>query len=245
MPIPKSATQNKPITAWSISRYNLYQKCPFLFACDHVWKIPNFAPKSPALENGARVHDVAKDYLMGLQPKMPVELKLQAPIVKRLVAKRKKDPASVIVEEQWGFTQKWAPIDYYDWKNCYLRVKVDAAERTGDLIEINDWKTGKFREADKAQYEEQLHLYGVTTLATYADQLGLKVRARLVYLDTNVIYPPPIYQAEYTQKDRPAMQRDWERKIRPMFSDKVFPPRPQFLCRFCDRRKEAGGPCLY
>jgi hypothetical protein len=245
MPIPKSATQNKPIVAWSISRYNEYQKCPFLFACNNIWKVPNFAPKSAALENGARVHDVAKDYLMGLQPKMPKELKIQAPLVKALAAKRKKDPASVIVEEQWGFTKKWARIDYYDWTNCFLRVKVDAAERTGDLIEINDWKTGKFRDGDKAQYEEQLHLYGVTTLATYADQPNLKVRARLVYLDTDVIYPPPIYQHEYTQKDRPAMAKDWERKIKPMFADKTFAPKPQFMCRYCDRRKEAGGPCQF
>lgn len=245
MAIPKTATQNKPITSWSISRYNTYQKCPFLFACNYVWKVPSFAPESPALVNGRTVHDAASGFLLGTIPTMPKVLGHAAPAIKRLRAKLKKEPGSVMAEEEWGFKKDWSRAEYKDWAGCYLRVKVDAAERTGDEIGISDWKTGKYRDQDKAQYEEQLHLYGTSTLTVFQHMPNLKVRARLVYTDTPVVYPPPIYENVYTQKDRVPMQKDWERKIAPMFNDKRFAPRPQFLCAYCDRRKEAGGPCQY
>jgi PD-(D/E)XK nuclease superfamily len=245
MAIPKTATQNKPITSWSISRYNAYQKCPFLFACEYVWKVPSFAPESAALVNGRTVHDAASGFLLGTIAAAPKVLGHALPAIKRLRAKAKKEPGSVMAEEEWGFTKTWEKAAYKDWANCYLRVKVDAAERTGDEIGINDWKTGKYRDQDKAQYEEQLHLYGTSTLTVFQHMPNLKVRARLVYVDTPVVYPPPIYENVYTQKDRVPMQKDWQRKIAPMFADKKFAPRPQFLCQWCKFRKEAGGPCQY
>lgn len=239
----KPASQLKPLTSWSYSRYSSYQQCPLKFRLQYLDKL--LEPKSAAMERGTTIHGLAENYLKGVGRTVPGELVYAADELKRLRAKRKKDPQSVIVEDTWAFKKDWSGTLWNDWTGCYLRVKIDVAELTGTEVTITDVKTGKHRPDNKKDYLEQLHLYGTATLAVFSHVPELTVKARLVYVDAATTFPAPGEEEVYTQKDLPALKKDWEKRVKPMFADKRFAPRPNQWCKWCHYRKDNGGPCSY
>jgi hypothetical protein len=243
---PRMATKLPPIvkkvTSWSYSTYAAHKKCARAYRLDYLSGLPKEA-KSTALQHGIDVHGLAENYIRGVGPAtLPSALKAFGSEFKRLRAKRKTLPSSVIIEDQWAFAKGWGPSVYNDWVNCWLRVKLDLAERVGDTVTITDVKTGKYREDNNADYAEQLELYGLTTLLKFPGSL---VTARLLYVDAARVYPDPSAEVSYQMRDLPALKKTWETRVKPMFNDTKFPPRPQFLCRFCRHSKENGGVCDY
>ena len=231
----------KPLTSWSYSRYSSYKQCPAKFNYAYIDKLPE--PKGKALLRGAAIHEMAEKYLKGTTRLLPPELKAFGDDFKRLRAKRKKDPASVIVEDNWAFTSTWGPSRWDDWKGCWVRVKLDVAERSGSLITITDYKTGKFRPDNRSDYEEQLELYTLGALQVFQAVPDLQVTARLLYLDAGKTHPEVPMVA--TAKDLPDLKKTWERRVAPMFKDKKFAPKPNQFCRWCHYRKENEGPCKF
>ena len=230
----------KPLTSWSWSAYALYQQCPAKFYYERIAKLP--FEKGTALLNGQKVHDDAAAYIRGTRAKLPASLGKFPAEFKRLRTKLKREPASILVEEEWAFTRSWGMTQWRNWSECFLRVKVDVAERDGIDVTITDWKTGRYRPDSKAEYEEQLSLYIPVTLTVLGSLPDIRVTARLVYLDADVIYP---LDRAGTARELPAMKKDWERRIKPMFADRTFAPKPNQFCRWCAYRKEAGGPCQF
>ena len=233
----------RPITAWSYSRYGKYKQCPYAFYCLYILKLPE--PKGAALVRGAEVHDEAKFYLQNVTRIIPKSLKLFEPEIKRLRTKFKKEPGSVIVEDNWAFRADWSGTQWNNWNDCWLRVKLDVAERDGNTVIITDFKTGKFRSDNREDYMEQLSLYGVAALTVFSHVSDLKVTTRLMYLDNGVVYPDKEEAPVYTAKDVRSMQKDWMKKVKPLFVDKTFAPKPNKWCYSCHYRKDNGGPCIY
>ena len=237
------AVAPRPLTSWSYSRFSLYQQCPYKFQQSVLLKKPE--PKGDALIRGAAIHEEAEKYLKGEGRTVPASCKTFDKEFKRLRAKRKKNPAAVVVEDTWAFTNTWGPSRWDDWNNCWLRVKLDVAERDERNVEITDWKTGKFRPDNREDYVQQLRLYAVGALAVFAHIPDLRVSARLVYLDVGVVYPEPDAREEFTPTDLPALQRDWTKAVKPMFNDKKFAPKPNQWCRWCAFSKAQGGDCKF
>jgi hypothetical protein len=167
--------------------------------------------------------------------------------IKELRARRKKSPDTVIVEDQWAFTKLWGPSRWDDWNNCHLRVKVDVAEIKGNVIQITDWKTGKYRPDNRETYLMQQELYATAALNMYQHIPDIEVRVRLVYLDAGIVYPEPSSDDNlvYTAEDRLPLQKEWDRRVKPMFNDKQFAPKPNRFCGFCEFAAKNGGPCQY
>jgi hypothetical protein len=69
--------------------------------------------------------------------------------------------------------------------------------------------------------------------------------ARLVFLDTGPRYDPVVVRkaADLERTDLPKAQKFWEGKVKAMLSDRVFAPRPNEKCKFCDFSQRKGGPC--
>jgi hypothetical protein len=203
--------------------------------------------KSAPLERGNMVHEAAEAYLKGNLTRPTPELLYYAKELKDIRARRKKSPDHVIVEDQWAFTKLWGPSRWDDWSNCHLRVKIDLAEITGNVIQITDWKTGKYRPDNRETYLMQQELYATAALNVYQHITDIEVRVRLVYLDAGVVYPEAGSDDNlvYTAEDRVPLQKEWDRRVRPMFNDRQFAPKPNQFCRFCEFRKDAGGPCVY
>lgn len=242
MTAAKVVSLNK-VTSWSFSRYSLYRQCPAKFKYKVLDRLPE--PSSPALDRGAAIHTQAEHYLKGATRRLPAELKLFSDTFKDLRKRVKQDDASVVVEDTWAFTQAWEPTRWDDWTNCWLRIKLDCAHvEADDTLVVSDWKTGKAPRQDlKQEYLEQLELYALGALLTFKSIT--EVRPRLVYLDSGTVYPDPRMPVVYVPADVPALQRTWLKRVKPLFSDKIFAPKPNDKCCWCAYSRSKGGPCKF
>jgi hypothetical protein len=103
-----------------------------------------------------------------------------------------------------------------------------------NAVEIIDWKTGKQYEENK----DQVELFAMTAMVRYPETE--KVITRLAYFDSGAQV-----MNEFDAKDREALKAKWAAKVRPMFEDTVFAPKPSEKCRWCNFSKSKGGPCRF
>jgi CRISPR/Cas system-associated exonuclease Cas4 (RecB family) len=224
------------VTAWSYSRYNDYKTCPLMFKLKHIDKIK--PPGSAAMDRGSDIHKLGENYLKAPTPKVPVEYKHFDKQMKELAALNPR------VELQLGFTDQWTKAtasarDPHGWfaKDTWLRIVCDVDVRYDDhTADIIDFKTGKKYDTN----EEQVELFSCAPFME--DPQMTAVTTRLWYLDqpkdNEVI-------REYTRKDFEAIKKDWAKRVRPMFNDRRFAPKPNPKCRYCHFRAENGGPCKF
>lgn len=219
------------VTAWSWSRYSDYAQCPAKFKYKHLERRPD--PGGPAMQRGNVIHKLAEDFVTGKLKALPPELKHFKDEFKDL---KKLSP---MVEQAWGYKADWSHTGRQGWfgDDVWFRAKADVfvvyEDNTGDLI---DHKTGRKYETNKEQVE-LFALAGFKRLPTLTH-----ITTRLWYLDqpddNEVIM-------EYTAKDAALIQKDWSKRVVPMFSDKKFAPRPNDKCHWCAFSKAKGGPCKF
>ncbi len=232
-----------PLTAWSFSRYSEHKKCPYRFKLKVLER--RHEPKGPALQHGIDVHDAASAFIRGELKRLPKELTSFAVEFKELAKLYKqKTKAVVVADDDWAFRKDWTVTHSKDWDGCWVRGKVDAAHSTDHrTMHLRDWKTGRLRDELVDEYMEQLELYCLCAMLMF-DWLE-EVTAELCFLDLGVVYPPPDQPLRYTRADLPALKKAWEKKVIPMFKDKMFPPRANAGCRYCHFRKANDGPCKF
>ena len=248
------STYAQKITSWSYSRLSVYEECPRKAKYKFILKMPE--PKSPAMDRGDAVHKKIAAFIKGTARNAPSEAGLFKDDIKRLRASFKLDAASgataihergVSIEETWAFTKSWTQTVYNDWNGCWLRIKTDASSLEGDVVTVNDWKTGRYHERNVQTYLDQTKLYATGALTLYAPiGSSLRVRTRLVFLDAGIAYPQHGETIEYKPTDLKGLKKDWERRAGKMMNDAKFAPTPsQNACRFCHFKKDNGGPCEY
>lgn len=242
----------KKITSWSLSRYHDYKRCPLKAKLKHVDKIKE--PPNEAMTRGAHIHKLAEQYIKGeLTGPLPAELGNFKSTFEALKKRFKKRALLTVVEDSWGYDKDWNLCRWDDWANCWLRIKVDAAsEEEPGVLDVTDWKTGKYRDEDRTEYEEQLELYALGVFLQPSLAHINTVRGHLKYLDLGIEFPPttaPADQARMTfSRDQlPALKTKWLKLVKPMLSDMVFAPRPNKFCNWCHFRKgnaaAGGGQC--
>lgn len=227
------------VTAWSYSRYADYKQCPLFFKLKHIDRIK--PPGSAAMDRGSEIHKLGENYL-----KVPVGKKVEVPTEYWRFNEQMKQlrELSPRVELQLGFNENWAPAsgdsrDPYGWfaKDVWLRIVCDVDVRYEDhTADIIDFKTGKKYDTN----EEQVELF--STAPFMEDPKITHVTTRLWYLDADTDNE---VIREYTRKDFETIKKDWVKKVRPMFADRRFAPKPNQKCRWCHFRKENGGPCKF
>jgi putative RecB family exonuclease len=227
------------VRSWSFSRWNEYETCPLKYKLKAIDKLVE--PSSPALERGNRIHDAIEEYVKGKTKTLDVHA--QEPARKKIETHRKlyaKEPQKVTINDTWAFRKDWSLTTWNDWDGCWLRVKVDFAHyntRTG-VVNVDDYKSGKFRAQKNDEYLLQLNLYCTTALAIHGG--AKRATSSLIYVDNGEIFVP---DADYRESELSKLQADWERRVSKMFNDTQFLPRPGSHCQFCHFRKENGGPC--
>lgn len=239
--MPKPAAMKTPeLKSWSFTRYADYEKCPLFFQQTHLLKIKE--EKNDAMLRGQKIAQASEDYLKGKTKKLAPELKTFEDEYKFYRTQK-----NLIVEENWGFDRQWNPVKWDDWKNCFLRVKIDIAyvDLKDNELHIRDGKTGKYRPYENAKYMQQLELYSAAGVAMFP-RIGT-ITPRLNYTDLGITYPDGNKSPDvvYTAKEAKALQKDWDKRIVPMFNDRRFAPRPGQYCQWCQFRKSVGGICKY
>lgn len=236
--------QPKKFTAWSYSRWKLYDECPLKAKLKNLDKLPE--PYAPAMERGKLVHEGLEHYIKGITARLPKEYPLDAfgALYKDLRKKRKKNPQSVTVEGEWAFRADWSECGWYD-SDCWLRVKIDCAavEIVGDTVTavVLDWKTGNFWAPGVDEYKMQLDLYGLAMLLKFKAYKNVTVTPALVYVDHGIRHEV----GSYTMADLPRLQKEWAGRAKPMLADKRFAAKPSSRCKRCTYSADKNGPCKF
>lgn len=220
-----------PVLAWSYSRYSDYKQCPAKFMYKHLMKLPD--PGNAAMERGNVIHKMAEDFIRA-KIDLPPELngvKTELEFLKDMMA---------VPEEQWGFTNAWAWIGRTGWfgDDVWFRAKTDVRLLyDDDTLLVIDWKTGKKYFSN----EEQIELFALASYRRFP--IVTEVDARLYYTDAapddNEI------QRVYKPKELEAIQKDWTKRVVPMFKDRRFAPTPNDKCGWCPFSNAKGGPCKF
>lgn len=267
----KKGLKPKPFTSWSNSRWGDYAQCPLRAHLKHIQKLqePKTGYMDRGIEIAKMEEDFFKGVIKTL-PVWPRSDKVEsrgmvpnddatwpkwngkvadakklglaihpgiAPKLKE--AKKQKD---MFCEENWGFSKDWKVVDYFDWANCWLRVKVDVGwGNTTTDIHLRDNKTGKFSDYEVEKYMEQLNLYAAGAVARFPHVE--RIHVQLWFTDLGIAYPPePLV---ISRKEALALQKRFTKQVQPMFNDTRFDPTPNSKCRWCYYRKENGGPCKF
>jgi hypothetical protein len=230
--VTKKAAAAKGITAWSYSRLNSYETCPFKFKLTVIDGLKE--PGSLAMDRGSAIHAEGEAYLKNQVQELPASYKLLA---EEMETARKN---GVMSELEITFTKEWTPTGWFD-ADAWLRIKIDMyyPRGTGDVVRIDDIKTGK----NRGGYEDQLELYCLAALIM--DPEAKHAEANLLFVDSGEVIGTS--HGAYTQKDVPALKTKWEKRVKPMFIDDLWAPSPNQYCRYCYFRN--GGPggsqCTY
>ena len=244
-----------PVKSWSYSAWALYDQCPLKYKLAKIDKLKE--PASPAMERGIAIGKMMENYLKGKKDLLDEKSEAHRRDFKEAVIRfegitdqakkfHKKRSMLTIIEDNWAFTKEWAQTTWDNWKDCWLRVKLDYAYSVdGEVLHIIDWKTGKFRDAEKDKYVKQLELYCLSGLLLYPHIKT--VTAKLCYLDLGREYPNGVDEPEmrFSRADIPALKKTWVKRIAPMFVDEQFAPKPNGLCGWCHFRASNGGPCKF
>ncbi len=257
----------KQFTSWSYSRYRDYTRCPLFAKLKHLDKVSE-GPDSPQMARGTAIGAMAEDFTIGKLRSLPQELMLfqtQFGIVRKMATdKYKRD--RVEVEQSWCFDKNWNPIHHVfpldvkgqmtwdkfteaDWtalRSIWLRVKMDLCVVHGNsnvLLPV-DHKTGKYREYELGSYLEQLEIYALGGMLEFPVVRGAS--PRLWFLDEGIEYPQNLNEEiYYARSELEFLKKKWLAKVKPMFSDTSFQPKPNSKCQWCAYSKAKGGTCKY
>ena len=230
------------ITAWSFSRWQTYEDCPFKAKCKFVDKLPE-PPAGPAVDRGIAMHSLAEELITG----NPIAKPEDAERAEKFRAEFKAGPAKLfkaefaaakkgkpLTETEWAFTKDWQATSWFG-RDAWCRIKTDLVFNTKNELLIVDHKTGK----RNAAHELQLSLYAIGGFLTFSsiDKIG----SQLWYFD----HGAPIPRGSYKREELPDMIATWEERVRPMLTDTRFVPKPSRACSWCPFSKAKGGPCKF
>lgn len=218
------------VTAWSYTRYADYVRCPLFFKLKHLDKSLK-DDGNAAMQRGGDIHKEAEDYTIGKIKKLPGSLEKFKDQFNELKSLKP------MVEQNWGFRNDWSWTGRSDWfgSEVWLRVKADAfafyEDNTADLI---DHKTGK----KYGTNVDQIELFGASAFMRIPTLTNVTIR--LWYLDIG-----DEETFEMTAAEATSIRKNWDKKIKPMFNDRHFAPKPNEKCRYCPASKQNGGECKF
>ena len=227
------------IKSWSYSRLLDFESCALKAKFKIIDKIPE--PERPlppgktehANDRGSRIHDESEKFVRNQGP-LPAE---GARFFRDefLALKRHFEAGNASLEGEWGFDKEWSIVD---WKEAWVRVKLDAMVRmTPQHAAVIDYKSGK-RFGNEIKHGEQLQMYVLSTFLRYPEIE--EVTAELWYLDVNEL---AVFHS--TRERGLRLLKGFDRRGVRMTTATSFPPNPnKFSCMWCPYHPTKGsGDC--
>ena len=231
-------------TAWSSSRLGDYDKCPAYAAYKHLTPAYKGWDQGGAAANrGTEIHEAAAAFVAGHTKTLHKDLrhpkvaKLLRALRKGYVERRVWTELMLGLDRKWQLLRdKWSP-------EIWLRVKCDIIDRRDPaVVRIVDWKSG--REKSGEEYDEQMNLYCVGALCAYPG--AQRAEASLMFTDTGSTVVRAAGMLE--RADLPTAQKTWEKRVKGMFADTWFAPKPGRACDYCPFSRNSGredAPCEF
>jgi RecB family exonuclease len=238
-----------PINAWSFSRLEQFESCPYRVYLQYVEKIPQKELVIPEgrdehpLVRGRRLHDAAEHYVT-----RNIEL---LPELDKSFGKRFRDararyvaaPDLCIVEQDWAITQEWTTTGYYA-PDTWGRMKLDLGMLSDDEthIDIVDYKTGK---KYPPKHVQQGQLYAITAFARFPKLKTAK--SAFWYLDNDDPEENTLVN-DYTRIKALILRDGFTARARSLTTAREFPPHTSsYACRFCPygEGRDGNSHCEY
>lgn len=215
-----------------------YERCPFKYRLKYIDKIPE--PDNPFSGRGIELHQAHEDYITGKREDLHPELAAFSPEINSL--RQRYVGGTVLIEDEWAFDNKWQPSDWRDYKQTWVRIKLDAFVLLSPTVAIViDGKTGK-KYGNEIKHAEQGQLYSGATFLKKPDLE--KVIVEFHYWDAKKP-EDRITTVEYQPRFAVKAIVSFEKRARTMLNATTFPPRPNiFNCGYCSYgRKNGNGHC--
>ena len=221
--------------AYSYSRLELYDSCPWAYKKVHVDGIKR--PTNEALETGKTVHDRIAGYLERLihtnnrtdwqwAEQKPVANGDAAAIWQRFVQNfTLPDMEAPGVENKLGFDQNWQPVGFFD-PEVHFRGVIDFHFRQNGLAVVIDWKSNR-KIPESVGKNLQLRIYGwAVKQAVYPDAQEVLLRLHFLRYGAN-------RQVLLTPDDLATVPAELDEKIVRIEADTKFTPIPGSFCSWC------------
>ena len=228
------------IKAWSMSRLEVYESCPYRAKLQYIDRIPE-APRTISdiehpLVRGLRVHKLAEDFVTKAI-EFPEEL---CHFKDGFAAQRHAfvtAPNTCFVEQEWAITETWKTTGWFS-EDAWARLKLDYAQVKGDEMDIVDYKTGK---KYLLKHIPQGQFYGLISSVRFPDVKTFRIQ--FWYLDTG-----EVSEHVYSKLQLQVLKDSFDTRGRTMTTATDFPPRSSaYACRFCPygEGKEGNSYCQY
>lgn len=208
----------------SHSSISAHEQCPLKFKLTRIDRLQE--PTGDAAERGKIIHTEFEHALKGLTLLNTSRI-WWFDYIEQLKQKNAQPEVHI------GLTKDWTPCDFFD-KEVHLRGVFDVIYFEDTRAHVLDWKTGKERD-----YSAQLKLYAAMIFAHYPHVT--EISKEICYIDTNKRVGHGItYKSEYEALKQWAIDR-----IAKVENDKIYAPKPSWVCKWCHFRKDNGGPCVW
>ena len=214
-----------PTKPRSYSAIKLYEKCPLAYKLAYMEKLPD--PSGEAAQRGKLIHSQIEDYINNVITELPHEQRVMQVVLDFWKARKAKS------EVQFAVDRVFKPVKYDDPKAMFRGV-IDLLIIEGKIAHVIDFKTGK-----KRDYSDQLTVYAAAVFALYPKIQTIERSIYFVDLDLPEHYTP------VERSDTHSSVSLITERIAKLEKDSIFSPNPSSLCRFCNFKKDAGGPCKW
>lgn len=218
------------IPAWSASALNSFEECPRRLELQRILRVPELPRPEPpngvehANDRGSRIHDETEQYIRGTQP-LGKEMGEFRDELEHLQAFYK--AGKVVLEDMWCFNHAWQPVGSRDFRNIWVRIKLDAfVFLTPTIGLVVDYKTGK-KFGNEIKHAQQCQLYQLAAFMRYP---------QLEHVYTELWYPDvkELTRMGFTRNQGEKFFKGFNERGIKMTSATEFPAKPsRTACMFC------------
>lgn len=210
---------------YSYSSISTYEKCPRKYKYSYIDRLPR-GEAGPAAQRGTELHAIIENYLLGKTVELHGPLAFYEGFLQEL------KELKPLPEHKFSINRDWELTDW-DAPDAYLVGVLDLLLPL-DEVKIWDWKTGRVYD----EHANQRELYGISGFCMYPEKEVVHVEH--TYLDLQQTEHSVFYRAELDN-----LKEKWRKKTDRIEADEVYPPNPNYGCRWCDFSKQNGGPCQF
>jgi len=212
--------------SWSYSKLSTYERCPAMKKYRYDLKVEVSRVDSPQAQRGTALHEDLERNLGKTVYEVPEWMRPHMPHLEKYQSGKKE----LVVR----LTEDWKPVVEDHWLICIIDLNHIEDDKYATVI---DYKSGKRYET----HQEQIELYNLSVLAQNPEVE--RVEGKCYYLDEPPGgWGPPVFTF---REQFEAVRKRWEDRVAMMDCDTEGAPRPGYYCRWCDYRKENGGPCPF
>jgi hypothetical protein len=230
------------IQAWSMSRLDVFETCPYRAYLQYVQKIPTpeLVPREGQSEHplvrGLRVHTAAERFVID-DINLIDELQNFSDAFHLQRAKYRDSPDLCAIEQEWAVDGNWQTTGWSS-TTAWGRMKLDYAELNPPEMTIVDYKTGN---KYPVKHVQQGQLYALVSSIRYPEIE--KFHVVFWYLDSG-----ETLKQSYNRTQLEMFKEDFDRRARTMTTATEFPPKSSnYACRFCPygEGKDGNKYCEY